>query len=279
MNDSTLNISSALDSLVSADTAAFPAIYLLPADAGCILPADTVLPVDSAFLGGTKAFPESVLTQDAPASVCCGVCLADILSVVSVLLCVIFLKRLYCALPYMASCLLRWKEALALEYSVSISRDRNLFFVLMIVPMAILLDRYDIYSPDFLGFIPEDFRLLGTVACLAAFILLRLLLLNVSKMRKTPKDAYSAAGGLFRTVFCLAAVSLVLVSGVLGRFGVADGTIRTVILCCLSVFWVLLLLRKGQIFAHNCTVFSTILYLCVLEIVPTGLMVASAMLL
>ncbi|MGN1046500.1 MAG: hypothetical protein ACI4QG_05325 [Candidatus Cryptobacteroides sp.] len=236
-------------------------------------------PVDSAFVGGTKGLCPSATVQDPSSGECSCICLVDILSVASVLLCVLFLKRLYCAFPYMTSCLVRWREAFALEYSVSISRDRNLFFVLMVIPMAILLDRYDIYSPDFLGFIPEDFRVLGTAACLAVFLLLRVFLLNVSRMRKTPRNAYSAAGGLFRTFFCLATLTVVLISGVLGRIGVDDGIVRTVILCCLSVFWTLLLLRKGQIFAHNCTIFSTILYLCSLEIVPTGLMVASAMLL
>ena len=236
-------------------------------------------PVDSAFVGGSKALSASVQASEPTSVECCSICLVDILSVVSVLLCVLFLKRLYCALPQMTSCLVRWREALALEYSVGVSRDRNLFFVLMIVPMAILLDRYEIYSPDFLGFIPEGFRVFGTATCLVAFILLRLFLLNVCKMRKTPREAYSAAAGLFRTFFCLAALSLVLITGVLNRAGVAEGTTRTVILCVICAFWVLLLLRKGQIFAHNCTIFSTFLYLCTLEMVPTGLMVASAMLL
>ena len=205
--------------------------------------------------------------------------LVDVLAVVSVLLCVFFLKRLCFVLPSMTACLVDWRKAPALEYSVGTSRDRNLFFILMIVPMSIVLDRYGVYSPDFLDFIPGTFRVLGTIACVAVFLLLRIFLLNVCKMRKTPREAYLAAGGLFRTFFSLASLTLVVVSGVLGRFGVPDDAVRTVILCFLSVLWLLLLFRKGQIFAHNCTIFSTILYLCTLEIVPTGLMVASAMLL
>lgn len=235
-------------------------------------------PVDSAFLGGSRLLGDALPLREAD-SVCQAVCLPDILSVASAILCVIFLKRLYCALPSMVACLFRWKEALNLEYSVGISRDRNLFFILMVIPMSVLLDRYSVYSPDFLDFIPSGYGVVGIFACLSGYILLRSFLFRTARGKKMQKEAYVAAGGLFKSFFSVATLLLIVVAGVLSRAGVQDGTVRTIILCVLSVFWLILLLRKGQIFAHTCTIFSTILYLCTLEIVPTGLLVASAMLL
>ena len=52
-------------------------------------------PVDSAFVGGSKALSASVQASEPTSVECCSICLVDILSVVSVLLCVLFLKRLY----------------------------------------------------------------------------------------------------------------------------------------------------------------------------------------
>ena len=248
--------------------------YHFPADS---LSAHCLQPVDSALRGGSLLLPETRPEDSLPEESCHGVCVSDILSVLCAIACVIFLKRLYCVFPSMAACIFRWKEALALEYSVSLSRDRNLFFVLMVIPLCIVIDRYGIYAPDFLDFLPGEWHIAGVTVCITVFILIKRFLFRVTKLKKTPKETYCAAGGVFLTFFALAAVLISLSAGILSHLPVCEDVIKKVIFYELTSFWVFSLVRKGQIFANNCSIFSTILYLCILEIVPMGLLVASAL--
>jgi hypothetical protein len=54
---------------------------------------------------------------------------------------------------------------------------------------------------------------------------------------------------------------------------------RTVLLYVTGMTYVLYILRRGQIFASACNPFSTFLYLCGLELLPTLALVISARLL
>ena len=64
--------------------------------------------------------------------------------------------------------------------------------------------------------------------------------------------------------------------GVMSFIEMDETVIRTAMLCVSALIYALFMLRKLQIFASGCSFFAAFLYLCALEILPTGVLVASA---
>ena len=60
---------------------------------------------------------------------------------------------------------------------------------------------------------------------------------------------------------------------------VEEVTVKSAILWLSAGIYGLFLIRKIQIFTSNCSVFTAFLYLCALEIIPTGTLVVSAIIL
>ena len=79
------------------------------------------------------------------------------------------------------------------------------------------------------------------------------------------------------TIYDVLLVLAVLVTGgILSYFNVPPTVIRNTIVWISAAIYLLFLTRKFQIFTSYCSVFSAFLYLCALEIIPTGTLVVSA---
>ena len=65
--------------------------------------------------------------------------------------------------------------------------------------------------------------------------------------------------------------------GILALAGVNDLTVKTVILAETAFIYLVYLIRKSQILSMVCGPLQVFLYLCALEVLPTGLLVASAL--
>ena len=64
--------------------------------------------------------------------------------------------------------------------------------------------------------------------------------------------------------------------GVLSFVGTDTEVIKTAMIWISAFTYALFLLRKTQIFSSSCNFFSAFLYLCALEIIPTGILVVPA---
>ena len=136
--------------------------------------------------------------------------------------------------------------------------------------------KFGIYSPEFMSGTGQLPTLGIFTGIFITYLLVRRLLGTIFRPGEMDGKAWSAARMLFPTFFCSATLPCLAVAGILSYTGLDDSTIRMILIYVLTFFYLVFLFRKTQIFSHYCSVFSTILYLCTLEILPTGLLVAPA---
>ena len=194
------------------------------------------------------------------------------------LLLIIFMRNFINILPYIIDSFTRARGSSDLEGSVRVSRDRNLIAMIFIIPFILLLYFYRIYDPSFLSGMGDNMRLLLIGAIFIAYLLLRRLLVVIFAPRRV-NDNYAMAEKAAYTFFILAGMLVLPTFGILYLLGVNDLTIKTVALAEISFVYLVFLLRKSQILSTFCSPLTVFLYLCALEFLPTGLYVASALLL
>ena len=194
------------------------------------------------------------------------------------LLPIIFMRNFINILPYIIDSFTRARGSSDLEGSVRVSRDRNLIAMIFIIPFILLLYFYRIYDPSFLSGMGDNMRLLLIGAIFIAYLLLRRLLVVIFAPRRV-NDNYAMAEKAAYTFFILAGMLVLPTFGILYLLGVNDLTIKTVALAEISFVYLVFLLRKSQILSTFCSPLTVFLYLCALEFLPTGLYVASALLL
>ncbi len=204
--------------------------------------------------------------------------LFNILVVVSVLLGVLLLKRFFLFFPYMADSILRARGSTALESSIRISHDRNILALSLLLPFVLLMYRFRLYDPSFLQGLSPNMYMLSLLGVLMAFLLLRLLLYLLFKPRRH-QDFYRLSHRAGFTWFIELVLLLLLTVGILFLCRCNDLTIKRFIYIETLVVYILFLVRRGQILSMGCKPFRTFLYLCALEILPTSLLVLSAVLL
>lgn len=194
------------------------------------------------------------------------------------LLLIIFMRNFINILPYIIDSFTRTRGSSDLEGSVRVSRDRNLIAMIFIIPFILLLYFYRIYDPSFLSGMGDNMRLLLIGAIFIAYLLLRRLLVVIFAPRRV-NDNYAMAEKAAYTFFILAGMLVLPTFGIFYLLGVNDLTIKTVALAEISFVYLVFLLRKSQILSTFCSPLTVFLYLCALEFLPTGLYVASALLL
>lgn len=202
--------------------------------------------------------------------------LFKLLVLFSFLIVLLLLRRLVNIMPSLMACMIRGKESLNLEASVKLSLDRDALALAMIIPFCLVAFRYRLYSP---GFIEEmtDVSLLGIYfGVFVVYLFLRFLMTWLFRPQKLPKKTYVAADKASRSFFIVYTLLLLAMGGVFGLADVQDAVSRDAMLWVSAFMYLLFLLRKTQIFSTSCSVFAGFLYLCALEMIPTGILVVSA---
>lgn len=198
-----------------------------------------------------------------------------ILVIAATLLALFFSGTYVRLLPELMRHVLTPRAVSTIESSVRTSRDRNLL-TLSLLPAAVLLTwRYKLWSPDFL----EEFSPGGAIgitsAVIVGYILLREIMDFVLRPRRS-SDSFTYASRLPYTFLILAATLILPSTGILYAFGASDNAISLIIKIEISIVYLLMLLRRGQILSQNCASLTTFLYLCGLELLPTTILVVSS---
>ena len=203
--------------------------------------------------------------------------LFNLLVLFSFLVVLLQLRRLVNILPSLLACIIRGKENLNLEASVKLSRDRDLLALAMIVPFCLVSVRYKLYYPGFLhGMSPES--LLGIYfGIFFAYTFLRVALMWLFRPKRMSKKTYSASHKASYSFFIIYTLVLLAIGAVMGVLDSSDAEIKNAMLWVSVSIYALFLIRKTQIFSTSCSIFMAFLYLCALEILPTGILVVSAM--
>ncbi len=201
----------------------------------------------------------------------------NILALISTLIVITILRRLVNIFPSLIACTVRWKENVNIEASVKQSYDRNIIAVSMVIPFCLVAERFRLYDPSFMEGMGENLRIAITFGIFVAYIIIRRLVSMMMQTRKVNRKIYGTAEKASYTFFIILALLLLLTGGILSFTGIENGFIKSAMLWVSAFIYALMLLRKTQIFCSNCSIFTAFLYLCALEIFPTGLLIASAL--
>ena len=197
------------------------------------------------------------------------------LALISVIVVMIFLKTIVEILPSVLACLIRWKENINIEASVRLSRDRDFSTIAMLIPFCLTVFRFRIYNPDFISNLPDSPRLWAIIGIFSAYLLIRKAATLMVHPRRMPQKTLSATEKSANTYFILLTLILLLVDSTCSFFDATQNAIRLTSMWLSSLIYGLYLIRKLQIFASSCSLFTAFLYLCALEILPTGILVIS----
>ena len=193
------------------------------------------------------------------------------------------LLEIYKLFPALAGCLTRSRGNLEVEHSVSTARSRNTCARLLSVEFLVAADRYALYDASFIAPWSEPWlRLAELAAVLVAFNSLRLLmhalLLGLRRIRPHHETILALRRGIYNYFICLVLLMLISLC-VLVAFRASDVAIRWCLWAELALFWLLALVREGQILRSFCSGLGTFLYLCGLEIIPASVLIASGLVL
>ena len=202
--------------------------------------------------------------------------LFNILAIISVILMITLLKRLVNIFPSLMGCMIRWKENVNLEASVKDSIDRNMIAVALIIPFCLTAGRFRLYDPSFLSGLGENAYTAAVIGTFLLYCGIRVMMAMMIRTKKTGKTIKTAESASY-TFFIILTLALVLCGGVLSFLKTDLSTIRDAMLWISACIYAIFLLRKTQIFVSGCSIFTAFLYLCALEIFPTGVLVASAL--
>ena len=202
--------------------------------------------------------------------------LFDTLALIALLLVLVLLKRIVCILPSVVTCLFRWKGNINIDTSLRFRTERDLASAAMLLPFCLLATRFGLYSPDFISGMSQNAALGVTSAIFVGYLLLRLSLIVGIRPKRMASGIYHAATSTEHTYFIVLTLVLLAIGGIMTVAGAEPHTIKVAMFWISGSIYMLFLARKLQIFASTCNLFMSFLYLCALEILPTGVLIASA---
>ena len=202
--------------------------------------------------------------------------LFNTLALTSLLIIITLLPRLVNIFPSLLACMIRWKESVNLEMSVKLSRDRNVLAAAMIIPYCLAIYRSDAYELEVIERLNEPSGLCATAGVFVTYILLRQFCAYIIRPKKSRSATYNYATAASRTFFIILTLLLLATGWVLSFIGTEADTIKTAMIWISAVIYFIFLIRKIQIFASSYNYFTVFLYLCALEILPTGVLITSA---
>lgn len=192
----------------------------------------------------------------------------------------IILPELYKLMPSMLGCLVRSRGNIEVEHSVSTARSRNICARILALPFLVAADRYCIYSASFLaGWEDPWLRIAELAGVVTAYLILRRILHALLLGRRLRLDTDSRKAltrGILNYFVCFVTVMMLSIC-LFYCFKASDDAIRLIISIELGAFWLVSVVREGQILQQKCTGFATFLYLCGLEFLPAGALIASAL--
>ena len=201
--------------------------------------------------------------------------LFDILALISLLIILLMLRRLVGVCPSLMACLIRWKESVNLEASVKLKTDRDIIAFTMIIPFCLTAARFRLYDPGFMKGLGDTAYLGAIIGIFAAYIIIRVILDAIFLPPRKRKKGEGIAVRCSYSFFIILTFLLLAAGSILTFANVGEETVRCTMLWISGLTYTLFTIRKTQIFINSGSFFAAFLYLCTLEFLPTGLLIAS----
>ena len=179
-------------------------------------------------------------------------------------------------MPSLLATAIRWKESLNLEASVKLSRDRNLIALCSTVPFCLITFAFHLYRPEFMNSFKADASLWLSIGIFCVFIIVRTVLEHILRPKRMQAKTYKAVISVGYSFFIILTMLLLMATCISYLFGISPEHTKNAMLWISGLTYLLYIIRKLQIFNSFYSFFTGFLYLCALEILPTGVLITSA---
>lgn len=199
--------------------------------------------------------------------------ISSVAAAVAILLVLMVLGDIVDLAPALLGCIGRGKENINLFNNVKMRRSRNRI-LMACFPAAYLILAYYPFHPLLAGR-DMGMQFLLSAAIIGAYLLMRLMCLPLFFTKVVKYKDFKCGMQVFYT-FCVAAILVMFGEfGICRIFGMEDAGVAALLKWTLTGFYCLFLVREYQVFSAHRGYLTAFLYLCGLEILPTGLLVAS----
>lgn len=197
----------------------------------------------------------------------------EILILASVLIFLLCLQDISEIFPFLLRGGSSWKECRNIELLPKLRFNRAYACLSVLLPLTLIIWYFELFPPA--TCFPEPYNLLSCAGVLFAYFIIRIVFRVIFRGR-VPSNIWQPARRIPLTFFAFGGFLTIAVSLICLVCGFSIGTSRKVILYCISAVYLLCIFRKTQFLTINCGYFKGFLYLCTLELLPTGLLVFSA---
>lgn len=202
--------------------------------------------------------------------------LFKILALISLIVMMLALRTLVEVFPSLMACLIRSKESVNLEASAQLSRGRNVLSVCLAVPFCLLVWQKGLYTPAFMNGLDDNLCFGIIFGIFLTYVLLRKALEHFMRPKVMNSKVYATACKSGRTFFSILTLTLLGMGGIMAIFDTPAQSVTSAMLWVSATIYLIYLLRKTQILVSSASFFAAFLYLCALEFIPTGALIASA---
>jgi len=201
-----------------------------------------------------------------------------ILAVIAVILLVASLPNLFRLFPVLFFSFRQTRGAVAVEHGISMARIRNLTALIFLLPFCLVADHYALFRPDFWSAVPAGWSAPALFAGMVLYLLVRAAGFALWHPRQLNGEAYAALRHQPYNYFILLTALMLIFRFLLPACGLNELAINRILYLLIAFFWCFSLLRSVQFLASYSADFSSILYLCALEILPAALVLATILL-
>ena len=178
--------------------------------------------------------------------------------------------------PELWASLFRTSVCLRIEDSKKVQRSRDLLFWLSLPALITLVWKSGLYSPEWMSGLNAPLSLAAVAGVIAGYGLFRTALSHMLPFRRFSSKVHETAVCCPKNFWLLLVSVLFIAATTLGFCHLSANITCIIKLCLTGVLYLLFLVRRFQIFAFDSNYLTAILYLCALEILPTALLVTSA---
>jgi len=231
--------------------------------------------IDGAFLQGKLEMPDQMPELTSIISEWMSFPCNRILAVISCFLLLFSIKSLIRLYPSMLECTTRWMSCIRFEHSLSLARSRNILAATFILPLGLVVDRFSLISSSYIKIIPNNWSALICIAIILGYLLFRYILFITCRLPRFSSDERHAIHNTLYTTIVIYSMFSLVSATVLFYCGMREGTIQIVLWSIFGISMLMTFRRTGQILHSHLSGFSTFLYLCRLEFLPAGILIAS----
>ena len=239
-----------------------------------------ILPASQAFSSGTMEMSRIIPYGQEGALMGWSDYTANSVAIaLTVIIFLITFREFVALVPSLLDTFSRWRACIKIDSNLQTRNARNLFGFIFIIPIAVIADRFSFIPAGRLAAVHPEWHIVAVLGIIVSWLLLRAIIYFILSLRTRKKELFQTAHKSFFNFWILGGALNIITGGICLLAGVDLHTSRTVLLSELALFYFVAFIRKAQILNTFCSLLHTFLYLCALEILPTGTLIALSLLL